>query len=69
MGQSDLLIVELSLKIISFSEFIADVVGHLGNFVLGLLHFLAYSEFKTLYFLQILVDVLFLYLKLGSCTG
>ena len=69
MRQSDLFVIELFLQIVSLGEFIVDVISHLGDFVLCLLHFLAYSELKTLYFFEIFVDVLFLYLELsgGAC--
>tara|TARA_B110001450_G_C17433993_1_gene405075 strand:- start:149 stop:409 length:261 start_codon:yes stop_codon:yes gene_type:complete len=64
--KSDLFIIELSLQVVSFRELIGNIVVHLRDLVFGLLHFLADSELKTFNLLKILVDVLFLDLKLGG---
>jgi len=60
VSESHLFLVKLSLDIISFGEFVRNIVVHLVNLFLSLLHFLVNSELKTLDLLEILIDVIFL---------
>ena len=64
--QSLLFEVELPLNVISLREFICDVIIHLRDLLLGLLHLLVDSELKALHLLEVLVDVLLLNLELGG---
>ena len=60
VSESHLFLVKLSLDIISFGEFVRNIVVHLVNLFLCLLHFLVNSELKTFDLLEILIDVIFL---------
>lgn len=66
MHQSLLFDIEIALEIIGFGEFIGKIVLHVGDFLLGLLHFLGDTAFKILDFLEIILNLLFLYSKSGS---
>ena len=63
--QSLLFEVELPLYVISLCKFIGDVVIHLRDLFLGLLHLLVDSELKALDLLEVLVDVFLLALELS----
>jgi len=68
LAKSYLFLIKLDFEIIGLGELVGHIILHLRNLVLSLLHFLMDSALKVLDFLQILVDLVLLDSKSGSCS-